>query len=109
MFCPWSSNRDRPFSSASCGPKDEAFLLSFDVGVNLEQDYTSDVRQLERAMAKVQINTAAGGGSVGVPGIGQGPIPTHGDPQGNAALRRGLSGLRSTSCGLRRVAKRSSC
>ncbi len=63
-------------------PKDEAFLLSFDVGVNLEQDYTSDARQLERAMAKVQINTAAGGGSVGVPGIGQGPIPTQGAPKG---------------------------
>jgi VWFA-related protein len=63
-------------------PKDEAFLLSFDVGVNLEQDYTSDARQLERAMSKVQINTAAGGGSVGVPGIGQGPVPTIGSPKG---------------------------
>ena len=63
-------------------PKDEAFLLSFDVGVNLEQDYTSDTRELERAINKVQINTAAGGGSVGVPGIGQGPIPTQGDPKG---------------------------
>ena len=63
-------------------PKDEAFLLSFDVGVNLEQDYTSDARQLERAMDKVQINTAAGGGAGGVPGIGQGPVPVHGDPKG---------------------------
>ncbi|MFP5230120.1 MAG: VWA domain-containing protein [Acidobacteriota bacterium] len=63
-------------------PKDEAFLLSFDVGVNLEQDYTNDTRALERAINKVQINTAAGGGSVGVPGIGQGPIPTQGDPKG---------------------------
>jgi VWFA-related protein len=63
-------------------PKDEAFLLSFDVGVNLEQDYTNNARELERAIDKVQINTAAGGGSVGVPGIGQGPVPTHGDPKG---------------------------
>jgi VWFA-related protein len=63
-------------------PKDEAFLLSFDVGVNLEQDYTNDTRALDRAISKVQINTAAGGGSVGVPGIGQGPIPTQGDPKG---------------------------
>jgi len=63
-------------------PKDEAFLLSFDVGVNLEQDYTNDTRQLDRAINKVQINTAAGGGSVGVPGIGQGPVPTVGDPKG---------------------------
>jgi VWFA-related protein len=63
-------------------PKDEAFLLSFDVGVNLEQDYTNDTRELDRAISKVQINTAAGGGSVGVPGIGQGPIPTQGAPKG---------------------------
>lgn len=63
-------------------PKDEAFLLSFDVGVNLEQDYTSDTRALDRAISKVQINDAAGGGSAGVPGIGQGPIPTIGDPKG---------------------------
>lgn len=63
-------------------PKDEAFLLSFDVGVNLEQDYTNNTRQLEQAMNRVQINTAAGGGAVGVPGIGQGPVPVHGDPKG---------------------------
>lgn len=63
-------------------PKDEAFLLSFDVGVNLEQDYTNNTRQLERAMNNVQINTAAGGGAAGVPGIGQGPVPVHGTPKG---------------------------
>jgi VWFA-related protein len=62
--------------------KDEAFLVSFDVGVNLEQDYTNDVRQLEHAINRVQINTAAGGGSAGVPGIGQGPVPTQGQPKG---------------------------
>jgi len=63
-------------------PKDEAFVVSFDVGVNLEQDYTSDVRELEHAINRVQINTAAGGGSAGVPGIGEGPIPTQGRPKG---------------------------
>jgi VWFA-related protein len=62
--------------------KDEAFLVSFDVGVNLEQDYTNNVRELDRAISKVQINTAAGGGSAGVPGIGQGPVPTQGAPKG---------------------------
>ena len=62
--------------------KDEAFLLSFDVGVNLEQDFTNSTRELERAINKVQINTAGGGGAVGVPGIGQGPVPVHGDPKG---------------------------
>src|SRR5579875_671755 len=63
-------------------PKDQAFLVSFDVGVNLEQDFTNDVRDLDRAISKVQINTAAGGGSAGVPGIGQGPVPTIGQPKG---------------------------
>jgi VWFA-related protein len=63
-------------------PKDEAFLLSFDVGVNLEQDFTNNTRELDRAISKVQINTAGGGGSAGVPGIGQGPVPTIGQPKG---------------------------
>ena len=63
-------------------PKDEAFLLSFDVGVNLEQDFTNNVRELETAINKVQINTAGGGGSVGIPGIGEGPVPTQGAPKG---------------------------
>lgn len=62
--------------------KDEAFVISFDVGVNLEQDFTNNVSQLERAIDHTEINTAGGGGSVGVPGIGQGPVPTHGDPKG---------------------------
>ncbi len=61
-------------------PKDEAFLISFDVNVNLLADYTSSAAQLTRAMDKATINT--GGGSGGVPGIGQGPIPQHGDPKG---------------------------
>ena len=62
--------------------KDEAFVVSFDVGVNLEQDFTNNTRDLERAINKVQINTAAGGGAAGVPGIGEGPVPVHGDPKG---------------------------
>jgi VWFA-related protein len=62
--------------------KDQAFLVSFDVGVNLEQDYTNNIRELDRAISKVQINTAGGGGSAGVPGIGQGPVPTIGAPKG---------------------------
>jgi VWFA-related protein len=63
-------------------PKDEAFLISFDVDVNLMQDYTSNPRELERAMSKAEINTAGGNGAAGVPGIGQGPIPVHGTPKG---------------------------
>ena len=63
-------------------PKDEAFLVTFDVGVNLEQDFTNNANELIRAMDKAQINTAGGNGSMGVPGIGQGPIPTQGAPKG---------------------------
>lgn len=63
-------------------PKDEAFLVSFDVQVNLLQDYTSNPRLLEKAMDQAEINTGGGGGAVGVPGMGQGPVPIHGDPKG---------------------------
>jgi VWFA-related protein len=62
--------------------KDEAFLVSFDVDVDLLQDYTNSPRQLERAMNKAEINTAGGNGSAGIPGIGQGPVPTQGAPKG---------------------------
>lgn len=62
--------------------KDEAFLISFDVGVDLLQDYTSNPHQLKTAMNKAVINTAGGNGAGGVPGIGQGPLPQRGDPKG---------------------------
>jgi VWFA-related protein len=60
--------------------KDEAFVISFDVGVNLEQDFTNNVSELQRAIDKTEINVGSGGG--GVPGIGQGPVPTQGAPKG---------------------------
>jgi VWFA-related protein len=62
--------------------KDEAFLLSFDVDVDLLQDYTNSVRQLSRAMSKAEINTAGGNGAGGIPGAGGGTIPTIGAPKG---------------------------
>jgi VWFA-related protein len=62
--------------------KDEAFLIGFDVDVDLLQDYTNSPRLLERAMDKAEINTAGGNGSAGIPGIGQGPVPTQGAPKG---------------------------
>ncbi|MGB7266050.1 MAG: VWA domain-containing protein [Terracidiphilus sp.] len=61
--------------------KDEAFLLSFDVNVDLLQDFTNSPRELGHAMNKAQINTAGGNGS-GIPGLGGGPVPTSGDPKG---------------------------
>jgi VWFA-related protein len=52
--------------------KDEAFLVSFDVNVDLLQDFTDSARQLSHAMDKAQINAA---GVSGVPGLGGGPVP----------------------------------
>jgi VWFA-related protein len=45
-------------------PKDEAFLISFDINVDLLADYTNSPRELKRAMDKAIINTGAGTGSV---------------------------------------------
>jgi VWFA-related protein len=62
--------------------KDEAFLLSFDVNVDLLQDFTNSPRLLARAMNKAEINTAGGNGAAGIPGAGGGTIPVHGTPKG---------------------------
>lgn len=45
-------------------PKDEAFLISFDINVNLLSDYTNSPHEIRRAMDSAQINTGAGTGSV---------------------------------------------
>jgi len=60
--------------------QDEAFLINFDVNVDLLQDYTNSPRLLAHAMDKAQINTAGGNGG-GIPGLGGGPVPTS-DPKG---------------------------
>jgi VWFA-related protein len=62
--------------------KDEAFLLSFDVNVDLLQDFTNSPRTLAHAMGTAQINTAGGNGAGGIPGAGGGTVPTIGDPKG---------------------------
>jgi len=54
-------------------PKDMAFVINFDVDVDLDQDFTSNVRDLTRALNKMQINAGVGGGP---PGLGGGPVPT---------------------------------
>lgn len=53
--------------------KDLAFLMNFDVNVELVQDFTASTRELRRGLERVKINTGGGGG--GVPGLGGGPIP----------------------------------
>ncbi|HTH52396.1 MAG TPA: VWA domain-containing protein [Edaphobacter sp.] len=45
-------------------PKDEAFLISFDINVDLLADYTNSPSEIRRAMQKASINTGAGTGSV---------------------------------------------
>lgn len=45
-------------------PKDEAFLINFDINVDLLTDYTNSNRELRRALDKAEINTGAGTGSV---------------------------------------------
>ena len=53
---------------------DQAFLINFDVNVELGQDFTNSKKLLKDALEKTKINT--GGASCGgIPGIGGGPFP----------------------------------
>ena len=61
------------FLHAVLRDKDLAFVINFDVDVDLDQDFTNNVHDLTRALNKVQINAGMGGGP---PGLGGGPIPT---------------------------------
>ncbi len=53
--------------------KDLAFVISFDVTVDLLQDFTSSSRELRAALNRARINNGGGGGSI--PGLGGGPVP----------------------------------
>jgi VWFA-related protein len=61
--------------------KDLAFVLGFDVNVDLLQDFTSSVHSLKAALNQARINTGGGGGG-GIPGLGGGTVPTPGGPKG---------------------------
>ncbi len=55
-------------------PKDEAFVISFDVDITLLQDFTTSVSRLKHALNQARINTggvSCSGGPIGP----QGPIP----------------------------------
>jgi len=55
-------------------PKDEAFVISFDVDITLLQDFTTSVSRLRHALNEARINTggvSCSGGPIGP----QGPIP----------------------------------
>ena len=53
--------------------KDLAFVIGFDVTVDLLQDFTNDAHYLRAGMNRARINGGSGCG--GVPGLGGGPIP----------------------------------
>ncbi len=55
--------------------KDLAFVISFDVDIDLLQDFTSSTRALKQAMNTARIG-GGGSGAGGIPGLGQGTIPT---------------------------------
>jgi VWFA-related protein len=59
--------------------KDLAFVISFDVTVDLLQDFTNSSPDLRAAMERTKINGGGGGG--GIPGLGGGPIPNS-NPKG---------------------------
>jgi len=56
--------------------KDEAFVISFDISVDLLQDFTRDPHRLQAALNKAKINVDFTSG--GVPGMGGGPVPQGG-------------------------------
>ena len=58
--------------------KDEAFVISFDITVDLLQDFTRDPHRLQAALNKAKINVDYTSG--GIPGMGGGPVPTQNAP-----------------------------
>lgn len=69
------------FLSQILRPKDEAFVISFDVDVNLLQDFTNSSRMLRAALDNTKIN-APPDSCGGLPGMGGGPLPCTGTPRG---------------------------
>jgi VWFA-related protein len=60
--------------------KDEAFVISFDITVDLLQDFTRDVHRLQSALNKAKVNVDYSSG--GIPGMGGGPVPQTGNSPG---------------------------
>ena len=68
------------FLSEILREKDLAFVIGFDVNVDLLQDFTNSVSALKKGMNSARINTGGGGGVI--PGMGGGPVPTANGPRG---------------------------
>src|SRR5256885_3197375 len=62
--------------------KDMAFVMDFNIGVSLVQDFTSSPRRLKAALDSVKINSGGQAVVSGLPGQGGGPVPTIGQPKG---------------------------
>lgn len=62
-------------------PKDEAFVISFDVEVNLLQDFTNSTHMLRTALDSARIN-APPDSCNSLPGVGGGPLPCTSTPKG---------------------------
>jgi len=60
--------------------KDEAFVISFDITVDLLQDFTRDTHRLQAALNKAKVNVDYTSG--GIPGMGGGPVPQRGNSPG---------------------------
>jgi len=58
--------------------KDEAFVISFDITVDLLQDFTRDTHRLQAALNKAKVNVDYTSG--GIPGMGGGPVPQQNSP-----------------------------
>src|SRR5579862_1951371 len=58
--------------------KDEAYVISFDISVDLLQDFTRDTHRLQAALNKAKVNVDYTSG--GIPGMGGGPVPQHNAP-----------------------------
>src|SRR5215469_16156302 len=64
------------FLSQIMRPKDIAFVIDFNIGVSLLQDFTSSTRRLKDALNSVKINSGGQAAVSGIPGMGGGPVPT---------------------------------
>jgi VWFA-related protein len=73
------------FLESTLRPKDEAFVISFDVDITLLQDFTNSVSRLKHALNQARINTGGVGCSGGPVGP-QGPIPCSKSGQRGTAL-----------------------
>ncbi len=69
------------FLSQILREKDLAFVIGFDVNVDLLQDFTNSVHSLKAGLDRARINAPPSGGG-GIPGLGGGPVPTASAPRG---------------------------